>query len=182
MHVQMVFHRDRFGRGGDQNGFVNQGIAAVRLSTPSENYAHQHSATDTFENTSVPYTARATKMNAAVVASLALAPSAPIANYAIMSGEQKGLRRPMLSRGKTGYDAALRWLKSPESDVAGYAVVIRSTTAPDWEREIWVGDVTQYTIPDLSIDDVVIGVKAVDRDGNQSLVSVYLEPFRPQFH
>jgi hypothetical protein len=42
-----------------------------------------------------------------------------------------------------------------------------------------VGDVTQYTIPDLSIDDVVIGVKAVDRDGNQSLVSVYLEPFRP---
>jgi hypothetical protein len=71
-------------------------------------------------------------------------------------------------------------LKSPEPDVAGYAVVIRATTAPDWEREIWVGDVTRYTIPDFSIDDVVIGVKAVDRDGNQSLVAAYLEPVSPQ--
>ena len=56
---------------------------------------------------------------------------------------------------------------------------IRSTTAADWEREIWAGNVTQYTIPDLSIDDIVLGVKAVDKDGNQSLVSVYLEPFTP---
>jgi hypothetical protein len=28
----------------------------------------------------------------------------------------------------------------------------------------------------FSIDDLVIGVKAVDRDGEQSLVSAYLEP------
>jgi hypothetical protein len=82
----------------------------------------------------------------------------------------------MLSRGKSGYDAALRWLPSPAPDLAGYAVVIRATTAPDWQREMWVGNVTSYTIPDLSIDDIVIGVKAVDRDGNQSLVSAYLEP------
>ena len=27
--------------------------------------------------------------------------------------------------------------------------------------------------PNLSIDDVVIGVKAIDKDGNQSLVSAY---------
>jgi len=43
-----------------------------------------------------------------------------------------------------------------EPDLAGYAVVIRSTTSPLWEREIYVGNVTEYTIPDLSIDDVVI--------------------------
>ena len=79
----------------------------------------------------------------------------------------------MLSRGESGYDAVLRWLKSPEPDVAGYAVVIRSTTAPDWEREIWVGNVTRYTIPDLSIDDIVIGVKAIDTAGHESLVSPY---------
>jgi hypothetical protein len=30
------------------------------------------------------------------------------------------------------------------------------------------------------VDDVVIGVKAVDRDGNQSLVSAYLEPVTQQ--
>jgi hypothetical protein len=85
----------------------------------------------------------------------------------------------MLSRGESGYDAVLRWLKSPEPDVVGYAIVIRSTTSPDWEREIWAGNVTQYTMADLSIDDIVVGVKAVDKDGNQSLVSVYLEPFTP---
>lgn len=178
MKVVMVFHRDRFGRAGDHTSFVAQGFAAVRITTPSENFANQHSATDTFEHTSVPYTARVTRMNAAVLAGLALAPAPPVVNYSIQSGEWKGQRRPMLSR--SHYDAVLRWLKSPEPDVAGYAVVIRATTAPDWEREIWVGDVTRYTIPDFSIDDVVIGVKAVDRDGNQSLVAAYLEPVSPQ--
>ena len=33
--------------------------------------------------------------------------------------------------------------------------------------------------PDLSIDDVVIGVKAVDKEGNQSVVSCYTEPVLP---
>lgn len=180
MHVEMVFHRDRFDRGGDHTPFTVQGFAAIRLTSPSENYANQHSATDTFEHTSVPYAARVTRMNGAVLASLALAPTSPVTNYTIMTGEQKGTRRPMLSRGETGYDAVLRWLESPEPDVAGYAIVIRSTTAPDWEREIWVGHVTKYTISDLSVDDIVIGVKAVDKDGNQSLVSVYQEPFNPR--
>ncbi len=180
MQVEMVFHRDRFSRGGDHTPFAVQGFAAMRVTSSSENYVNQHSATDTFEHTSVPYAARVARINGAVLASLALAPTAPVTNYTIMTGEQKGTRRPMLSRGESGYDAVLRWLKSPEPDVAGYAVVIRPTTAPDWEREIWVGNVTKYTIPDLSIDDIVIGVKAVDKDGNQSLVSVYQEPFNPR--
>ncbi len=177
MQVEMVFHRDRFSRGGDHTPLAAQGFAAIRLTTASENYANQHSATDTFEHASVSYASRVTRMNGAVLASLALAPSAPVTNYTIQTGEQKGNRLPMLSRGPSGYDAVLRWLKSPEADVAGYAIVIRSTTAPDWQREIWAGNVTSYNFPDLSIDDIVIGVKAVDKDGNQSLVSVYQEPF-----
>lgn len=180
MHVEMVFHGDRFGRGGDHTSFYTQGYAAVRLTTPNENYENQHSATDTFANTSVPYTTRVTRMNAAALAGLALAPPPPVVNYTYQSGERKGDRSPMLSRGKSGYDAALRWQPSTAPDLAGYAVVIRATTAPDWEREIWVGNVTSYTMPDVSIDDIVIGVKAVDRDGNQSLVSAYLEPVTQQ--
>ena len=35
--------------------------------------------------------------------------------------------------------AQLRWVTSEGGDLAGYAVVIRKTTAPDWEREIFVG-------------------------------------------
>jgi hypothetical protein len=51
---------------------------AMFLATaPSENYANQHTTTDTFEHASVPYTARVAKMNASVLATLALAPKPP---------------------------------------------------------------------------------------------------------
>jgi hypothetical protein len=202
MTVDMIFRRDRFSRGGDHTSFVQDGFAAVRFTTPSENYANQHTATDTFANASPSYAARVTKVNAAVLASLALAPKPPVvtaprgqgggrggrggappagatAAPALTPEEQQQRRtaaanRPGLSRGKSGYDAALRWANpNPEPDLAGYAVVIRDTTSPVWQREIYVGNVTEYTIPDFSIDDVVIGVKAIDKDGNQSLVSVY---------
>lgn len=179
MQVQMVFRQDRFLRGGDHIPFLNQGFPAVRLTTPSENYKNQHSTTDTLANTSVPYTTRVARMNAAVLASLALAPAPAVLNWTYTSGPNKGGRVPLLTRGKSGYDAVLHWLPNTEPDLAGYAVVMRSTTSPVWERETWVGNVTSYTMPDVSIDDVVIGVKAVDVDGNQSVVSPYMEPVRP---
>jgi hypothetical protein len=201
MTVDLIFRRDRFSRGGDHTSFNREGFAAVRLTTPSENYANQHSATDTFANASVPYATRVAKMNAAVLASLALAPKPPVVSrprtgmrpggntparpsQGAGGNAQGAAARPLgpgLSRGKAGYDAALRWeMPKPEPDIAGYAIVIRATTSPLWEREIYVGNVTEYTLPDLSIDDVVIGVKAVDKDGNQSLVSAYdLPPTMP---
>jgi hypothetical protein len=179
MQVKMVFRGDRFLRGGDHRPFANEGFAAVRLTSASENYDNQHSTTDTFANTSVPYATRVTRMNAAVLAILALAPSPPVLNWTWSSGPNKGGHEPLLTRGKSGYDAVLHWLPNTESDLAGYAVMMRSTTSPVWEREIWVGNVTSYTLPDVSIDDIVIGVKAVDRDGNQSIVSCYTEPVLP---
>jgi len=211
MTVDLILRRDRFGRGGDHTSFNREGFTAVRLTTPSENYANQHTATDTFANASVPYTTRAAKMNAAVLASLALAPKPPVVSRPRPAGQggqgagqgrgagaatgdtaaagrgtgggagagaggggRRGPSGPGLSRGTSGYDAALRWaMPDPEPDIAGYAVVIRPTTSAFWEREIYVGNVTEYTLPNLSIDDVVIGVKAIDKDGNQSLVSAY---------
>jgi Peptidase family M28 len=209
MTVDLIFRRDRFSRGGDHTSFVRDGFAAVRFTTASENYANQHTATDTFANASVPYTTRVAKVNAAVLASLALAPKPPVVQAppgagrggrggagrgeaqgqggrggftgaAAATPEEQAARRaamanrPGLSRGKSGYDAALRWANpNPEADLAGYAVVIRDTTSPVWQREIYVGNVTEYTLPDFSIDDVVIGVKAIDKDGNQSLVAAY---------
>jgi len=180
MQVQMVFRQDRFLRNGDHTPFLNQGFPAVRLTAATENYKNQHSTTDTFANTSVPYTTRVTRLNGAVLVSLALAPAPPVLNWTYSSGPNKGGRLPLLTRGASGYDAVLHWLPNAEEpDLAGYAVVMRSTTAPMWERETWVGNVTTYSMPDMSIDDVVIGVKAVDKDGNQSVVSPYLEPVRP---
>ena len=176
MRMELVFRLDRFSRGGDHMSFTDAGYPAVRLTSASENFADQHSVTDTLANASVPYATRAARMNAAVAASLAFAPAPPVVDWIFQSGPRTGQRLPMLTRGPSGYDAVLRWEASKVADLAGYAVVQRATTAPMWEKEIWVGNVTGYTIPDLSIDDIVLGVRAVDKDGNASLVSAYKEP------
>ncbi len=175
LKIDLVFRADRLGRGGDHTPFNQEGYAAVRLTTPNETYANQHSVTDTFANASVPYTTRAVRANAAALASLALAPKAPVTNEPIKSGPRKGQPTTMLGRGKSRYDAALRWTnENPEPDLLGYVVVMRKTASPDWEREIFVGNVNQYTLKDVSVDDVVFGVKAIDRDGNESLVTPYV--------
>jgi hypothetical protein len=171
MRVDMIFRHDRFGRGGDHTPFNHEGYAAVRFTTPNENYANQHSATDTFANCSPPYTTLVTKVNAAVAASLALAPKPPAVTT------ERGA--PSLGRGRSGYAAQLRWRnENAEADLAGYVVVMRSTTAPDWEREFFVGNVTEHVMEDVSIDAWTFGVKAVDKDGNESLVSAYVNPPR----
>ena len=181
MTVDLVFRRDRFGRGGDHTSLNAAGFSAVRLTTASENYANQHTVNDTFANASVPYTARATRINAAVLTSLALAPRAPVVSRPRTAGATPQTTPPTprppalgLTRGKSGYDAALRW-EAPKSgpEPAGYIVLIRATTSPFWEREIYVGNTTTYTLPDLSIDDVVIGVQAIGKDGAPSLVAAY---------
>jgi hypothetical protein len=177
MNLEMIFHLDRFGRGGDQMSFVDEGYPAIRLTSSNENFKNEHSATDTLANLSIPYLTRAVRMNAAVAASLAFAPRPPVVNWTFNSGARKGQTLPMLTRGASGYDAVLRWDRDQEGPgVAGYAVVIRSTTAANWEREIWAGNVDSFTISDFSIDNVVLGVKALDAEGNASLVSAYLEP------
>lgn len=175
MRVDPVFRADRFGRGGDHTPFNQEGFAAVRFSSPQENFANQHSLTDTFANTSPEYVARVAKVNAAAAASLAWAPRSPVISELVERNGQK-VTTLLLTRGTTRYDAVLRWKhENPEPDLAGYAVLIRSTTAPFWEREIYAGNVTEYTLPDVSIDEVVFGVTAVDRDGNESLVSAYVQ-------
>jgi hypothetical protein len=175
MRIDTVFRADRFGRGGDHTPFNQEGFTAVRLSSPEENFANQHSVTDTFANTSVPYITLVTKVNGAAAASLAWAPKPPVTADVTMRDGQK-VTTLLLTRGKSRYDAALKWKQeNPEADLAGYVVVWRSTTSPYWEHEVYVGKVTEYNLPDVSIDDLVFGVKAIDKDGNESLVSPYVQ-------
>jgi hypothetical protein len=192
MRIDTVFMQDRLGRGGDHAAFQLEGYAAVRISTPNEIYANQHRATDLLENMSVPYTTKVAKVNAVAAASLALAPKAPeimrmpgagragAAANANAGAPAPAIRRPvpMISRG-TGYDAVLSWKPAgPDDGVKGYAIVIRTTTSPYWEREIYVGNVDRYILKDVSIDDAKFGVKAIGLDGAESLVSVYAYPPR----
>ncbi len=173
--AEPVFRNDRFSRGGDHTPFSTDGFAAVRFTTPAENLGAQHTAEDTFDKTSSTYIANVARVNAAAAASLALAPPPPDAEREILTGANKGRKAPNLSRGKSKYDAVLRWKDPhPVEDLAGYAIVMRATTAPFWEHEIFAGKVTEYTLREVSIDDVVLGVKAIDKEGHESLVSPYV--------
>lgn len=163
MRIDLVYRRDRFGRGGDHTPFHQRGFSAVRFTTPAEHYQNQHTAGDTFENASAPYTARVTRVNAAAAASLALAPKPPVLGT--------------LGRGTSQYDALPHW--QADDSVAGYMLLIRSTLAPFWEREVVVGKTNEYTLKNFSIDDVVIGVRAYNKDGVESLVSAYAITERP---
>jgi len=181
MKVNMIFMQDRLGRGGDHTPFQQEGFAAVHLSTPNENYAHEHSATDLPEFVSAPYTARVARINAAVAASLALAPKPPVVTRVAATGALKGQLVPRISRGASRYDARLQWTSGGSgSNLKGYAIVMRSTTAPDWEQEVFVGNRNEYVLKDVSIDEFRFGVKAIDADGNESLVAPYIYPPRPK--
>jgi hypothetical protein len=182
--IHLVFRQDRFGRGGDHSPFNAHGYPAVRVTTPMENYSHQHTATDTFENTAPEYTVLVARANAAAIACLALAPEAPDVRSAAPAQGRPFV--PTLSRGRTpdgfaGYDAVMTW-RGDDHDpgLLGYAIVMRATTAPEWQREIFAGNVNTYTLPKVNIDEVVLGVKAIGQDGSESPVSAYVAAPYPQ--
>lgn len=167
--VRLVARHDRFGRGGDHTAFNQHGFPGVRFTESNENYSRQHAVADTFEGVSPAYLARNARVNAGALASLALAPQAPSVSDA------QG--RPMLGRGASGYDASLKWVAS--RGAAGYRVFWREAWTPDWQYERNVGNVTELTLRDVSIDDFIFGVAAYDAEGHESLVSAYVNPPRP---
>ncbi|WP_433060939.1 hypothetical protein [Dactylosporangium sp. CS-033363] len=71
-------------------------------------------------------------------------------------------------------DTTLRWTRGSEPDLAGYEVLWRDSTAPEWTHVIPVGDVTTATI-DVAKDNVHFGVRAVDKTGHRSQVA-YPQP------
>jgi len=178
MKADPVFRHDRFARGGDHTQFNQEGFAAVRVTSAAEYLSNQHTGTDTFANSSPGYTARVARVNAAALASLALAPKAPDITP---PGGAQGRAVTNIGRGKSGYAAQLRWKnETPETDLAGYSVLLRSTLAPLWERSIFVGNVNEYTLEGVSIDELVFGVQAVDKEGHASLPAVYVAAPAPK--
>ncbi|MCH7749771.1 MAG: M20/M25/M40 family metallo-hydrolase [Acidobacteria bacterium] len=171
IHIDTIFRYDRFGRGGDHTPFVQEGYRGVRITESHEFYARQHTTEDELEYVDFDYMANVARVNAAALATLANAPAPPRVN-----DEERG--RPMLSRGDSRYDARLRWLPNEEEDLAGYVVWMRRTTSPFWERSWRAGNVTEFILTDVSIDDWTFGIQAVDTDGNESLISAYVYPLR----
>ncbi len=164
--IRLMARRDRFNRGGDHTGFNLEGLAAVGFRESRENYDRQHGAADTIDGVSFPYLLQNARVNAAAMAALALAPPPPVVN------NERG--QPLLDRRPSGYDARLRWTASPGA--AGYRIFWRDAWGPDWQHELFVGNVTEFVLPRLNIDDLVFGVAAVGPGGHESTVSVYVAP------
>ncbi|MGJ6967366.1 M20/M25/M40 family metallo-hydrolase [Streptosporangium sp. G11] len=162
MNIRIIYRRDRYLRGGDHIGFLEQGYPAARFTEPNENFDHQHQDVrvengkqfgDLPEFCDFTYIARVARVNAATLWSLAQAPGTP---------KDVKIRTNQLTN-----DTDLVWTRGTEPDLAGYEIVWRETTSPDWTHVIPVGDVAEVRI-DLSKDNVFFGVQAVDRAGHRS--------------
>jgi len=162
--VRLMARHDRFYRGSDHSTFNQHGYPAVVFRESIENWGRQHSVTDTVDGVDFRYLAQNARVNAAGVASLALAPPAPRVT------NERGLA--MLGRQPTGYDANLRWHAAPGA--AGYKIYWREAWTNDWRFQQTVGNVTQYVLRNVSTDDFVFGVAAVGAGGQESLVSAYV--------
>jgi hypothetical protein len=166
MRIRVIYRRDRFLRASDHVSYLQQGYPAARFTEPHENFAHEHQNTrvengvqfgDLIEFVDFSYLGRVAKVNAATMWSLVQAPGTP-----------KTLR--ILTQALTN-DTDLTWTRGTEPDLAGYEVVWRETTDPEWTHVIRVGDVTSIHLPHFSKDNVFFGVRAVDRAGHRSPVA-----------
>ena len=75
--------------------------------------------------------------------------------------------------GAVSPDTTLRWTRPPAAqapDLAGYRIHWRLTTEPQWSHSIYVGDVVNYTLENVVIDNYFFGVSAVGTNGAESPV------------
>jgi len=163
--VNIIYRRDRYLRGGDHSPFLDAGYAAVRFTEPAEDFNHQHQDLrtengkkigDLAEYVDPEYVARVARVNAAALATLALAPAAP---------QEVKVKTSALDNG-----TQLVWKANLEPDLAGYRIVWRDTTAAAWQGSTFVGNVLETRL-DMSKDNTLFGVQAVDKDGNVSPAS-----------
>lgn len=168
--IDCIFRADRFGRGGDHTPFVLEGWPGIRMMEANENYSRQHTTNDTLDNMDLDYCTRNIRIVASILASLASAPPSP----SITS--ERG--RALLGRGEDRYSAQLRWNPVSSDNLAGYKVYWRKTTAPFWENEVFVGNVSEYTLEKVTIDEYIFGVSAIGQDGNESQINAYTMPPR----
>jgi hypothetical protein len=164
--VTMIYRRDRYLRGGDHIPFLERGFTAVRITETNEDYDHQHQNVrtengkfygDTPEFVDFNYVTNVTRVNAASLARLALAPARP---------KNVGMVTTRL-----GNDTELKWDANPETDLIGYEIVWRDTSSPVWTNTQAVGNVTSFVMKGMSKDNFFFGVRSVDKTGHKSPVS-----------
>lgn len=162
MNPIMVYRLDRFGRGGHHRPFNDLGFAGIRIMEAHENYTQQHQNIreengikygDVIEHVNFGYAKKLTAVNAINLASLAWAPPAP-KNVAI--------------GGIVEASAKFKWDKV--DGAIGYKIYWRDTTSPTWDNSRYVGDISEFTLRGIVIDNYFFGIAAVGKNGYESLV------------
>ena len=162
MNPMMIYRLDRFGRGGHHRPFNDAGYAGIRIMEAHENYTQQHQDIrvengiaygDVLEYVNFDYAKKLTSVNAINLASLAWAPPAP---EEVKIG---GIVEP---------SAKFQWSKVPGA--TGYKIYWRDTTSPTWDHSRFVGDVSEFTLEGVVLDNFFFGVTAVGKDGFESVV------------
>ena len=165
MNPMLIYRLDRFGRGGHHKPFNDLGFAGVRIMEAHENYNRQHQDIrtengieygDVLEGVNFNYAEKLTEVNAINLASLAWAPLAP---EEVSIG---GVVEP---------STKLKWKKAKDKNIKGYKIYWRDTTSPTWDYSRYVGDVSEFTLDGIVIDNYYFGVVAVGKNGYESLVS-----------
>jgi len=167
LDVMMVYRLDRFGRGGHHRPFNDIGAPAVRVMETNEHYHRQHQDLrtedgvvygDTLDGVDFGYAAKLTALNAVSLAGMAWAPPPP-ADVGI--------------EGEVSPDTTLRWARPTAAqapELAGYRVHWRLTTEPQWTHSRYVGNVGEFTLENVAIDNYFFGVSSVGRNGAESPV------------
>ncbi len=162
---KLIFRRDRYLRGGDHTAFNEQGFAAVRFTEYREDYNHQHQNVRTengIEYGDLPkfvdfaYVGNVARLNAATLASLALAPAPP--------GKVRLLTKQLENDSKLEWEAA--------SGATAYEVLWRRTTDAEFPEENITRTTATKADLNQSKDNVIYGVRSVDGKGHRSLVVI----------
>ncbi|MGB0495330.1 MAG: M28 family metallopeptidase, partial [Kangiellaceae bacterium] len=167
LDTMMIYRLDRFGRGGHHRPFNDLGYPAVRIMETNENYNRQHQDLrvekgikygDTVDGVNFDYAAKLTALNAVSLASMAWAPSPP-ANVKISGAVQPS--------------TTLSWAKAQSNEkniIAGYKIYWRLTDVSQWQNSLYVGNVNEFTLKNIVIDNYFFGVASVSKEGFESPV------------
>lgn len=162
-NVRLVFHKDRFGRGGDHLPFVEAGLPAVRFTEPREDYNHQHQTPrvedgveygDLQKFMDFDFLAQVTRLNADAVVRLANAPPPP------SSAIVEGVAKP---------DSIVTFEAGADPERSGFEILARDTTEVRFSVLRTVPTAGAVTLPGVRIDDQLFAVRSVGKNGERSI-------------
>ena len=168
----LVYRLDRFGRGGHHRPFNDLGFAGVRIMETNENYNRQHQDLrnennikygDVIEGVNFEYVKKLTTVNAINLALLASSPPPP-KNLKI-----GGIVEPSVK---------FKWDFTDDDDIIGYKIYWRKTSSPNWEFSKSIGNVNEYTLKNIIIDNYLFSVVSVNKKGFESIYEFPNDTFR----